>query len=114
LFAGLFEESLDGVLRFGSAEEGLTLVTTESDEVEVAGLLKAFETRWHGGGRSLLPAKKWDGSGRCERATSHPSQMREGWGTRSFEVGKGWATRQQLRFLLKVAIAKSAPNLEPN
>ena len=29
------------------------------------------------------------------RFTSHPSQRREGWGTRGFGVGQGWATRQR-------------------
>ena len=38
----------------------------------------------------------WVGSEkRCfERYTSHPSQRREGWGTRAFGVGQGWATRR--------------------
>jgi hypothetical protein len=34
-------------------EEGLTLVATEGDEVEVVGLLVAFEAGGHGGTSSL-------------------------------------------------------------
>src|ERR1035441_2718022 len=30
---------------------------------------------------------------RATRLTSHSSQKREGWGTRDFGVGEGWATR---------------------
>jgi hypothetical protein len=39
----------------------LALVATEGDEVEVSGLLKAFEAGRHGGGRSLhLQSGGWD------------------------------------------------------
>ncbi len=55
LFAGLFEDLLEGVFCFFGVEEGLALVTTEGDEVELVGLLEAFEARWHGGARSLHP-----------------------------------------------------------
>jgi hypothetical protein len=64
--ARLFQESLDGVFYLGSVQEGLTFVATEGDEVEVAGLLKAFEARWHGGGRSLYLYRGW-GWWRVER-----------------------------------------------
>ncbi len=72
LLASLFEDLLEGVFCGGSLEEGLSVVTTEGDEVELVGLLEAFEARWH----------EW-----CEQFTSHPSQKREGWGTRAFLVG---------------------------
>lgn len=70
--AGLFEDLLNGVFCCGGVEEGLTLVATEGDEVEVVGLLVTFEAGGHGGTSSLH---------------SHPSQKREGWGTRAFGVG---------------------------
>jgi hypothetical protein len=47
LFAGLFEDLLDYVFCFVGVEQGLTLVTTEGDEVELLGLLEAFETGGH-------------------------------------------------------------------
>lgn len=42
LFAGLFEDLLDCIFCFSGVEEGLTLVATEGDEVELPGLLEAF------------------------------------------------------------------------
>jgi hypothetical protein len=33
----------------------LALVTTEGDEVELVGLLEAFQARWHGSASSLHP-----------------------------------------------------------
>jgi hypothetical protein len=66
LLAGLFEDLLDYVFCFVGVEQGLTLVTTEGDEVELFGLLEAFEAGGHGG----------------TQFTSHPSQKREGWGAR--------------------------------
>ena len=72
LSAGLFKDLLDCVFCCCGVEEGLTLVATEGDEVEVFGLLVAFEAGGHGGTSSLH---------------SHPSQKREGWGTRAFVVG---------------------------
>ena len=72
LFAGLFEDLLDGVFCFFGVEEGLALVTTEGDEVELVGLLETFEARWHGGAGSLHPTLR---------------KVREGWGTRSFVIG---------------------------
>jgi hypothetical protein len=72
LFAGLFEDLLDCVFCFVGVEEGLTLVTTEGDEVELFGLLEAFEAGGHGGTSSLHPTLR---------------KMREGWGTRGFWVG---------------------------
>jgi hypothetical protein len=71
LFAGLFEDLLDGVFCFFGAEEGLALVTTEGDEVELVGLLEAFQAGWHGGASSLHPTLR---------------KVREGWGTRGFVV----------------------------
>src|ERR1700716_21779 len=64
LFAGLFEDLLEGVFCFFCVKEGLALVTTEGDEVELVGLLEAFQARWHGGASSLHPtlrkgAKGW-------------------------------------------------------
>jgi hypothetical protein len=47
LFAGLFEDLLDYVFCFVGVEQGLTLVTTEGDEVELFGLLEAFEAGGH-------------------------------------------------------------------
>ena len=55
LFSGLFEDLEDGFFGFRGLEEGLTLVTTEGDEVGVAGLLEAFEACGHGGSSSLHP-----------------------------------------------------------
>src|SRR5258705_12068810 len=55
LFAGLFEDLLEGVFCFFGAEEGLALVTTEGDEVELLRLLEALQARWHGGASSLHP-----------------------------------------------------------
>jgi hypothetical protein len=63
---------LDGVFCFFGVEEGLALVTTEGDEVELVGLLETFEARWHGGAGSLHPTLR---------------KVREGWGTRSFVIG---------------------------
>ena len=84
LLAGLFEESDCCVFCFGRAEEGLALVTAEGYEVEVVGLLKALEAGWHSWGEVYI----WESEERgCERFTSHPSQRREGWGTRAFGVG---------------------------
>jgi hypothetical protein len=71
LFAGLFEDLLNRVFCLWGVEEGLTLIATEGDEVELLGLLEAFQALWHGGTSSLH---------------SHPSQKREGWGTRAFMV----------------------------
>ena len=71
LSAGLFEDLQEGVFCCGGVEEGVTLVATEGDEVEVLALLIAFEAGGHGGTSSLH---------------SHPSQKREGWGTRAFVV----------------------------
>jgi hypothetical protein len=48
--------------------EGLAAVTTEGDEVEALCLLITSKAGWHGGTSSLY---------------SHPSQKREGWGTRA-------------------------------
>jgi hypothetical protein len=36
-------------------------------------------------------------SGGASGFTSHPSQKREGWGTRAFGVAQGWATRRVFR-----------------
>src|SRR5258705_1473033 len=69
LFAGLFEDLLEGVFCFFRAEEGVALVTTEGDEVELLRLLEALQARWHGGASSLHPTLR---------------RKREGWGTRSF------------------------------
>jgi hypothetical protein len=55
LLAGLFKDSLDYVFCFNGAEERLTLVTTEGDEVELLGLLEAFQAGGHGGTSSLHP-----------------------------------------------------------
>ena len=55
LFAGFFEDLLESVFRSGGLEEGLSVVTTEGDEVKLVGLLEAFEARWHGGASSLHP-----------------------------------------------------------
>ena len=41
MLAGPFEEFEDGVFCFGGVEEGLTLVTTEGDEVGVLCLVVA-------------------------------------------------------------------------
>jgi hypothetical protein len=72
LFAGLLEDLLDGVFCFFGVEEGLALVTTEGDEVELLGLLETLQARWHGGASSLHPTLR---------------KVREGWGTRSFVIG---------------------------
>jgi hypothetical protein len=55
LFSGLFEDLLDYIFCFVGVEQGLTLVTTEGDEVELFGLLEAFEAGGHGGTSSLHP-----------------------------------------------------------
>jgi hypothetical protein len=52
----------------------LALVTTEGDEVELVGLLEAFQARWHGSASSLHPTLR---------------KRREGWGTRGFWVVVG-------------------------
>jgi len=90
LFAGLFEDLLDGVFCFFGVEERLTFVTTEGDEVKLVGLVEAFEAGWHGDSSSLHPTLRkgakdgapgvlWlVGGGRRDlagwRFTSHPSQ----------------------------------------
>jgi hypothetical protein len=53
LLSGLFEEPLDCVLCLRGAEEVLSLVTAEGDEMEELGLLEALEAGRHDGGRSL-------------------------------------------------------------
>ena len=47
--AGLFEDLLDGVSGFGPGEVREAVVAAEGDEVEVAGLLEAYEAVGHGG-----------------------------------------------------------------
>ncbi len=46
--AGVFEDLLDGVFGFGGGEVGEAVKAAEGDEVEVAGLLEAFEAVGHG------------------------------------------------------------------
>ena len=83
LFAGLFEDLLDYVFCFVGVEQGLTLVTTEGDEVELIGLLEAFEAGGHGGTSSLHPTLR-----QVPRRMGHPSfcggLREEGWGTPGF------------------------------
>jgi hypothetical protein len=55
LFAGLFEDYLNDVFGGVGLKEGLTVVTTEGDEMEIPSLLVTFEARWHGCARSLHP-----------------------------------------------------------
>src|SRR5205823_1217111 len=99
LFTGFFEDLLDGVFWFFGMEEGLTFVTAEGDEVKLVGLVETSEARWHGGSSSLHPTLRrsakdgapgllWLVEGEVVgwRFTSHPSQKREGWGTRAFVV----------------------------
>src|SRR5260370_1048591 len=49
-------------------EEGLALVATEGDEVELLGLLEAFQAGWHGGTSSLHPTLR-----KVPRRMGHPS-----------------------------------------
>ncbi len=47
--AGLLDDLFEGVFGFGVFEEGKTAVAAEGDEVELVGLLAAFEAVGHGG-----------------------------------------------------------------
>src|ERR1700716_3701748 len=79
LFAGLFEDLLDGVFCFFCVKEGLALVTTEGDEVELVGLLEAFQARWHGGASSLHPTlRKGAKDGAPGRSLGESSRVPEG------------------------------------
>ncbi len=83
LFTDLFEDLLDCVFCCWGVEEGLALVATEGDEVELLGLLEAFQAGWHGGTSSLHPTLR-----KVPRRMGHPSFCGwlgvEGWGTRRF------------------------------
>jgi hypothetical protein len=74
LFAGLFEDLLDGVFCFFGVEGGLALVTTEGDEVELLGA-----------GNVAGPLAWW-----FEQFTSHPSQSARRMGHAGFVVSSEW------------------------
>lgn len=63
--AGVFEDLLDGVFGFGGGEVEAAVVAAEGDEVEVAGLLKAFQAVGHGEFRWVGDGSGWRVWGRA-------------------------------------------------
>jgi hypothetical protein len=63
--AGTFDEFLEDVFWFGGSQVGKAVVTTESDEMELACVLAAFEAQWHGWILSVGEGRRFAPSREC-------------------------------------------------